>query len=101
MQVIEHNYPIYIAVWGAVSLLTLLIFRAVPRKMKQVEDRETKNSLFTIMIFIGLPMMLIAILGPMVFIVGDSGMDLKYKLIWGGLILVFLMYFFMKQRSRS
>jgi Na+/proline symporter len=100
MEVLIHNYPLYIAVWLAVSLFTLFIFRVIPKKMKQVEDKETKNSLFTIMIFIGLPLLLIAVLGPMVFIVGDAGMDMNYKLVWGGLILVFLLYFFMKQRSK-
>ncbi len=84
-----------------IALLTLFIFKVIPRKMKKTEDRQTKSSLFTIMIFIGLPLMLIAILGPMVFIAGDAGMGLSYKLIWGGLIIIFLFYFFMKQKSRQ
>jgi hypothetical protein len=101
MEIVEHNYPVYIGVWFAVSLFTLFIFRVIPKKMKNIEDRQTKNSLFTIMIFLGLPLMLVSILGPMIFIVGDAGMDLSYKLIWGGLIILFLIYFFMKQRTKA
>lgn len=98
-QTIEHNYPVYIAIWFTVSILTLLIFKGIPRKMKKIEDRQTRNSLFTIMIFIGLPLLLIAVLAPLVFVIGDKNMEFHYKAVWIGLILVFLIYFFMKQKG--
>jgi hypothetical protein len=79
-QTIEHNYPVYIAVWFAVSILTLLIFKGIPRKMKKIEDRQTRNSLFTVMIFIGLPLLLISVLAPLIFVIGDKNMEFHYKL---------------------
>jgi len=100
-QVLEHNYPLYIAIWLGVSLFTLFIFRSIPRKMKEIEDRQTKNSLFVIMIFFGLPLMLAAVLGPLIFIIGDKNMEPLYRYGWIGLISVFLIYFFIKQKSRS
>src|SRR5262245_46571350 len=96
---IEHNYPVYIAVWLVLSMLTLWFFRAMGRKMKNTEDRQTKSSLFTIMIVLGLPMLLAAVLLPLVFIIGDKNMGLYYKLTWSSLILIFIIYFFKKQRS--
>jgi len=92
-QTIEHNYPVYIVIWSAVSLLTLFIFKTVPKKMKLVKDKETKSSLFTIMIFTGLPLLLVSVLTPLVFIIGDRNMEFQYKAIWAGLIVVFLMFF--------
>ena len=98
-QTIEHNYPVYIAVWFAASILTLLIFKGLGRRMKKTEDRQTKNSIFTIMIFIGLPLLLISVLAPLIFVIGDKNMEFHYKAIWIGLVTVFLVYFFMKQKS--
>lgn len=100
-QTIEHNYPVYIAVWFAVSILTLLIFKGIPRKMKKIEDRQSRNSLFTIMIFIGLPLLLLSVLAPLIFVIGDKNMEFHYKVIWIGLILVFLIYFLKKQKSNK
>lgn len=99
-EVLEHNYPVYIAIWLGISLLTLFIFRAIPKKMKQIEDRQTKNSLFSIMIFFGIPLMLAAVVGPLIFIIGDKNMEPLYRYGWIGLISVFLIYFFVKQKSR-
>ena len=68
--------------------------------MKDITDKDTKNSLYTILIFIGLPLLLVSVLAPAVFLIGDKNMDLEYELIWGGLCLVFVVYFIVKQRSR-
>jgi uncharacterized membrane protein len=101
VQVLEHNYPLYILIWLGVSLTALFIFRFIPKKMKQIEDKQTKNSLFTIMIFFGLPLMLAAVAAPLIFIIGDKNMEPLYRYGWIGLISVFLIYFFLKQRSRD
>jgi L-asparagine transporter-like permease len=100
-QTIEHNYPVYIAVWFAVSILTLLIFKGIGRKMKKIEDRQTRNSLFTVMIFTGLPLLLLSVLAPLIFVIGDKNMEFLYKAIWIGLILIFLIYFLKKQKSNK
>jgi|SRR5688572_16514935 L-asparagine transporter-like permease len=94
-----HNYPIYIAIWLVVSLLTLWLFKVVSRKMRETEDKQTKNSFFTILVVIGLPLLLVSVLGPLVFIIGDKNMWLPYRLVWSGLILIFVIYFFIKQRT--
>lgn len=101
VQVLEHNYPLYILIWLGVSLTVLFIFRVIPKKMKQIEDKQTKNSLFTIMIFFGLPLMLVAVVSPLIFIIGDKNMEPLYRYGWIGLISVFLIYFFIKQKSRG
>jgi hypothetical protein len=67
--------------------------------MKNVEDRQTKSSLFTIFVVTGIPLLMISILGPLVFIIGDKNMDVTYKGVWGSLVSVFVVYFFIKQRS--
>lgn len=69
------------------------------RKTRETDDRQTKSSLFTLMIFVGLPLLLGVVLFPMVFIIGDKNMDSLYRLIWGGLIFLFLVYFIIKQRT--
>jgi uncharacterized membrane protein len=101
VQVLEHNYPLYILIWLGVSLTALFIFRVIPKKMKQIDDKQTKNSLFTIMIFFGLPLMLASVVAPLVFIIGDKNMEPLYRYGWIGLISVFLIYFFIKQKSRG
>jgi hypothetical protein len=69
--------------------------------MKQAEDRETKNSLYTILIFLGIPMLMVSILAPPVCIIGDKDMDSTYLIVWGGLCLLFAGYFFFKQLNRK
>ena len=68
--------------------------------MKHITDHQTKNSLYTILIFIGLPLLLVSILAPPVFIIGDKDMDNVYKIVWGGLCLGYVVYFIIKQMSR-
>jgi hypothetical protein len=96
---IEHNYPLYIAVWFVISILTLIVFRLIPKKMKETRDKQTKSSLFTIMIVIGLPLLMAAVLGPLIFLIGDKNMDSAYRYTWYGLLFIFVIYFFIKQRS--
>lgn len=67
--------------------------------MKETDDKQTKNTLYTILIFLGLPMLLLSVLTPPVFIIGDKDMNLAYDLIWGGLCMIFVIYFIIKQRS--
>ena len=98
---IEYNYPVYIAIWFAVSLLTLWIFTAIPRRMKTTGDPATKSSMFTVMIFLGIPLAMIGVLSPFVFIIGDKNMASTYKIIWGVLAMVFIVYFALKQRTKK
>jgi hypothetical protein len=96
-----NRYIIIMTGWFLGSIITLMMFRFIPRKMKMVEDKETKNSLYTILIFLGVPMLMAAILTPAVFIIGDAGMDSVYKIVWGGLCLLFIIYYFFVNRSKK
>jgi uncharacterized membrane protein YuzA (DUF378 family) len=96
---IQHNYPVYISVWLTTSIFILWFFRFMYRKMRDTEDRQTKSSLFTITIFIGLPLVLASVVGPLLFIIGDKNMLPVYRYIWIGLIGAFLLYFLLKQRN--
>jgi L-asparagine transporter-like permease len=96
---LDHNYPLYIVFWFIISLITLWLFKVVSRKMRETEDKQTKNSLFTILIVIGIPLLLAAVLGPLVFIIGDKNMEGIYRILWAGLILIFMIYFYIKQRT--
>jgi hypothetical protein len=68
--------------------------------MKEITDNDTKNSLYTILIFIGVPLLLVSVLAPPVFLIGDKNMDPEYQLIWGGLCFIFVVYFIIRQRNR-
>jgi hypothetical protein len=67
--------------------------------MRATDDRQTKNSLFTIMIILGLPLLMASILGPLIFLIGDKNMDSTFRYAWYGLVFVFVIYFFIKQRT--
>ena len=96
---LDHNYPLYIVFWFIISLITLWLFKVVSRKMRETEDKQTKNSLFTILIVIGIPLLLASVLGPLIFIIGDKNMEGLYRILWSGLILIFMIYFYIKQRT--
>ena len=71
------------------------------RKMRNTDDRQTKSSLFTITVIIGVPLLLASVIGPLVFIIGDKNMNPEYRYTWIGLIGVFVIYFLLKQRKQS
>jgi len=95
-----NNYTVIIPIWLAVSLTTLLLFRFLPKKMKEIADPQTKNSLYTILIFIGLPLLLASVLTPAAFLIGDKNMENGYRIVWGALCLGFVVYFIIKQMNK-
>lgn len=99
MQLLEHNYPLYITIWFVMTVFILWFFRFMTGKMRNTEDRQTKSSLFTITIFLGLPMILAIVVGPLFFLIGDKNMEPEFRYLWIGLIGVFLLYFIIKQRN--
>ena len=99
LQLLEHNYPVYIAVWFVMTVFILWFFRFMTAKMRNTEDRQTKSSLFTITIFLGLPLILAIVVGPLFFLIGDKNMEPELRYLWIGLIGVFLLYFIFKQRN--
>lgn len=97
--ILEHNYPLYIAAWFGITIFILWLFRFMSRKMKNTDDHQTKSSLFTITIFLGIPLLLAAVIGPLIFIIGDKNMLPLYRYAWIGLIGIFVVYFIFKQKS--
>lgn len=98
-QLLEHNYPVYILLWFVMTVFILWFFRFMTRKMRDTDDRQTKSSLFTITILLGLPMILAIVVGPLFFLIGDKNMESTYRYLWIGLIGIFLIYFIFKQRN--
>ncbi len=99
VQLLSHNYPVYITIWFVVTIFILWFFRFMSHKMKNTDDRQTKSSLFTITVLVGIPLLLIAVMVPLIFIIGDKNMNSAYRYLWMGLIGVFLLYFIIKQRK--
>jgi hypothetical protein len=71
------------------------------RKMKNTDDRQTKSSLFTITVFLGIPLILAIVVGPLFFLIGDKNMESEYRYLWMGLIGIFLIYFIFKQKNTN
>jgi len=101
IEILEHNYPLYIAAWFVATVFILWFFRFMTRKMRDTDDRQTKSSLFTITMFLGIPILLVIVIGPLFFLIGDKNMETEYRYLWIGLIGAFLLYFFFKQRNTN
>ncbi|MBE2226741.1 MAG: hypothetical protein IAE93_05345 [Ignavibacteria bacterium] len=99
LQLLEHNYPLYITIWLVITVFILWFFRFMTRKMRDTDDRQTKSSLFTITMFLGIPLLIAIVVGPVFFLIGDKNMDSEYRFLWLGLIFIFLLYFLFKQRK--
>ena len=99
VQLLEHNYPLYIGVWFAATIFILWFFRFMYRKSRDTEDRQTKSSLFTITVILGIPLLLATVIGPLVFIIGDKNMLSLYRYIWIGLIGIFILFLIYKQKK--
>ena len=99
MELLQHNYPVYIVVWFFTSIFILWFFRFMYRKSRDTTDLQTKSSLFTITVVIGIPLLLITVIGPLVFIIGDKNMLPVFRYIWIGLIGAFILFMIYKQRK--
>jgi predicted permease len=97
--IVEHNYPLYIFIWLAAVIFVHFFFRYMYRKIKNTEDRATANSLFTVTVFIGVPVIISVIIGPIVFIIGDSAMDSGYRIIWTAMMIIISIYYLYRQSA--
>lgn len=98
-QLLEHNYPLYIGVWFAATIFIMWFFRFMYRKSREIDDQQTKSSLFTITVIIGIPLLLAAVIGPFVFIIGDKNMQPLFRYSWIGLICIFILFLIYKQKK--
>lgn len=86
------NYLLYITVWVGILILIYLLFKFIPAKMKQTEDRQTKNSLFILLLILGIPLIFAAVIGPIVLVAGDKNMPAHYKYGYGIITAVVIAY---------
>lgn len=73
-------YLIYLFAWLIIILILNFLFRLLPTKMKNTEDPQTKNTLFTILLFTSIPLILIAFIAPILILAGDKEMSGDYKI---------------------
>ncbi|MEO8514617.1 MAG: hypothetical protein ABI543_13735 [Ignavibacteria bacterium] len=99
IRLLQHNYAAYITIWLIVTVFVLWFFRFMYRKSRDTEDRQTKSSLFTLTVFIGIPLLLVTVIGPLVFIIGDKNMLPVYRYTWIGLIGLLIIFLIFKQRK--
>jgi hypothetical protein len=96
-----YFYVYELAIWLALMIFVVFLFKRLTRKIKNTDEHRTKNSLFMIMIFVGLPLLLFEIIAPVVILMGDQNMPLGYKLAFGGEIIVVIIYFIQIQRTKK
>ena len=95
------NYLLYLLVWIGLLLVLLLLFKTLPAKMKNTEDRQAKNSLFALFVILAIPLILVCIIGPVVLIAGDENMPDKYKFAFGIIMLITAGYILYLQTTRK
>jgi amino acid permease len=94
-------YTIELIGWFVLMVFLIFFFRGMTRKIKNIEDAQSKNSLFTLMLLVGIPLLMFEIVAPIMILMGDKAMPVVYKYVFGAEILVILIYFFSTQRSKK
>jgi archaellum biogenesis protein FlaJ (TadC family) len=95
------NYLIYLLVWIGVLFLLGVLFKLIPKKMKETKNIQTKNTMFTILMLIGIPLTLIAVIGPIVLVAVDEDMPLKYRYGFGIIALLIVGYMLFLQMAKK
>ena len=96
-----ENYLLYFLVWVGLLLILLLIFKILPAKMRNTEDRQTKNSLFALFMMLVIPLVLVCIIAPIILIMGDENMPDKYEYAFGIIALIAAGYIVYLQTARK
>jgi hypothetical protein len=73
-------YLIYLIIWLAIVIVLNILFRVLPLKMKDTKDPQTKNTLFAILLFSSIPLILICFIAPILILAGDKEMPSDYKI---------------------
>jgi amino acid permease len=98
------NYLLYILVWIGLLLIMLVLFKTLPAKMRNTEDRQTKNSLFALFMMLVIPLVLVCIIAPIILIAGDENMPDNYKYAYGVIafiVIVYLVYLQITRKKKS
>ncbi len=80
--------------------LLAILFKVFPVKMKEAKDPQTKSSLFTILMMLAIPLILIVVIAPILIIAGDENMPVEYKYAFGVIAIMVIVYFIFTQRGK-
>jgi hypothetical protein len=69
--------------------------------MKETKNIHTKNTMFTILMLFGIPLILIAVIGPIILVAGDENVPLKYKYGFGIIAFLIVMYLVFLQMGKK
>jgi putative copper export protein len=95
------NYLLDISVWLGLLLILLVLFKILPAKIRNTEDRQTKNSLFALLMMLSIPLILVCVIGPVILVAGDENMPEKYKYAFGIIALIAVGYIIYLQSTRK
>jgi|GEM_PF-2246055 len=93
-----NHYLFYTAIWAAIASIVILLFKFIPRRMKEMENSGTKSFMFMILMVIGLPLIIFEFLVPIVIIMGNHNMPINEKIYFGILVIVFIFLFLMRNK---
>jgi hypothetical protein len=93
-------YIIYLLVWIGLVVLLFLLFKYFPAKMRSTENIGAKNSLFTILMLISIPFILIVVISPIIIIGGDENMPSSYKYFFTFVVLAAIVMFLLLKRKK-
>jgi cytochrome c biogenesis factor len=95
------SYLIYLLVWVGILFLLGVLFKLIPDRMKETKNIQAKNTMFTILMLLGIPLILIAVIGPVILVAGDESMPLKYKYGFGIIALLVIGYIIFLQAGKK
>lgn len=93
-----NHYLFYTGIWIAIACIIILLFKLIPRKMKETESAGTKSFLFMILMVAGLPLIIFEFLAPIVIIMGNHNMPANEKIYFGLIVILFIFLFMMRNR---
>lgn len=96
-----NNYIIYLLVWIALTLFLIIFYKFMRKKMLQTGDRQSKNSLFFILMIIGIPVLMFVSIAPIIVIGGDENMPQSYRNIFYFCAGALVIYFIFSQRRKN
>src|SRR6185369_9001152 len=93
-----NHYLFYTGIWVTIASIIILLFKFIPRWMKETESHSTKSFLFMILMVVGLPLILFEFLAPIIIIMGDHTMPLNHKIYFGIIVVIFIFLFLMRNK---
>ena len=83
------------------TLFLILFYKFMRKKIREIEDRQSKNSLFFILMLIGIPVLMFITIAPIIVIGGDENMPQSYRNIFYFCAGALVMYVIFSQRKRK